>query len=115
MTGGEWSTPSGRMLLFEFRIYARNIILALVIGPGPQEIRDALLDQAKGAGSPLGIKGPPGKLWTTVYSRKVLQDSDFDVLTVGGREDRVREQWDTFLENDLPVIRAKLKLPDPVL
>ena len=83
-----------------------------MIGPGPQEIREALLDQAKGAGPPLGIKGQPGKLWTTVYSQKLLQDSDFDVLTVGEREDRVREQWEIFLEKDLPVIRAGLRLPD---
>jgi hypothetical protein len=41
-----------------------------------------------------------------------LQDCGFDVLAVGEREDRVREQWDTFLEIDLPVIRATLRLPD---
>jgi hypothetical protein len=112
VTGGEWSTPSGRTLLFEFRISAKQLILALVIGPGPQEIRDALVDQAKGAGPPLGIKGQPGKLWTTVFSQKLLQDSDFDVLTVGEREERVRERWEAFLENELPAIRKGLRLLD---
>jgi hypothetical protein len=108
VTGGVWSTPSGRTLLFEFRIHAERLGLALVIGPGPEEIRAALTNTVENAGPPLGVRGRKGRIWTTAFSQHLLQPSEYDILTVEEREARVRERWNRFLENDLPVIRSKL-------
>ena len=91
---------------------AKQLILALVIGSGPQEIRSALANRAREAGPPLGIKGKQGQQWTTIFSQHVLDARDYDVLRVREREDRVREQWETFLKEDLPAIKAGLSLPD---
>jgi hypothetical protein len=86
-------TPSGRMPLFGFWNRPKQLDLALVIGPGPQEIRDALANRAREVGPPLAIKGKQGQQWTTVFSRKVLESNEYDVLAVREREDRVRERW----------------------
>jgi hypothetical protein len=108
----EGSSSPGSMLVFGFTFGAKHLDLSLWIGPGPKDIRDALAARAKEVGRPLGIKGTHGINWTTIFSRRLLQANDYDVLTSGEREDHVREQWDTFLAKDLLVIRTKLTSPD---
>jgi hypothetical protein len=105
-------TRSGRMPLFGFWNKPKQLDLALVIGPGPQEIRDALTNRVQEAGPPLRIKGKRGQQWTTIFGRKLLQPSDYELLSVPEREARVREQWETFLDEDLRVIRSSLILTD---
>jgi hypothetical protein len=100
------------MPLFGFWNRPKQLDIALVIGPGPQEIRSALANRAREAGLPLGIKGKQGKQWTTIFSQHVLDARDYELLTVRERETRVRERWEMFLDNDLPKIRAGLNVAD---
>jgi hypothetical protein len=105
-------TPSGRMPLFGFWNKPKELSIGLVIGPGPQEIRNALANRAREAGPPLGVKGKQGQQWTTIFSQHMLDAREYEVLTVREREDRVRERWHMFLDNDLPKIRAGLSAAD---
>ncbi|NOZ55674.1 MAG: PD-(D/E)XK nuclease family protein [Calditrichaeota bacterium] len=103
--GRGW-TPTGRILLFEFRNSSNRLTLNLVIGPGPDPIRQILHQTA--LRHPRIFRGVSKRLypkWTTIYKAAFLrgedyEESDFEVLT-----DKIDKAWKKFLTDDLPAIR----------
>ncbi len=103
---GQGWTPSGQLLLFEFRNYPNRLSLALVIGPGNQEVRQRLFDEAKTHPQifPECSKALYTK-WTqimskTFLSKEDLAEADFDELCA-----EIRKRWAAFIEGDYPLIR----------
>jgi hypothetical protein len=106
LAGQGW-TRSNRMLVFEVTNAVDRLQLNLIIGPGPAPVRQAIFKVTER--HPQVFRGGRRRLatkWTTVYVRRFLakrnyEDADFDSLA-----DKVRTQWQQFLERDLPGIRS---------
>ncbi len=104
--GGQGWTDSNRVLLFEFKNSPDQLQLHLVIGPGPQTIRQAIHQVAvkhpffSKAVKPLSTK------WAMIYLRRFLSPHDYkDPESLEGK---VRKEWNLFLEQDLPAIRQAM-------
>ena len=77
MAGKGW-TPSGRILLYEFRNSQTSLRLKFLIGPGDQEIRKTIFDYAKWhKGIFKGIGSRPGEKWTQIYTRDILKSKEY--------------------------------------
>ena len=73
MAGKGW-TPSGRILLYEFRNNQTSLSLKFLIGPGDQEIRKTIFDCAKWHKGIFKVIGSrPGEKWTQIYKRDILK------------------------------------------
>ena len=102
-------TPSGHLLLFEFRNFPEKLQLALVIGPGSQETRKILFEIALKSS---GLFKPSAKTlypkWAQIWSRaflgrKDIEDADWDNIT-----SKIEKTWSHFIENDLPRISRSI-------
>ena len=107
---GEGWTRSKRMLLFQFDNNVDRLTLHLVIGPGPNETRQKLLDMAH-AHKPLFRPSQQalGKKYNTIYIRQILSAKGYEETTVEEIEAEIRKKWLQFIEHDLPQITAILK------
>lgn len=99
--GYGWSS-SGRMLLFELQNRQDSLKLHLILGPGPDEIRQMLFDFV--------IKHEPpfkrafkalGKKWSTIFSRDWLREKDYQDKSSEELFHLIEERWRGFLEHDL--------------
>lgn len=105
--GAGW-TRTGRILLFEIQNYPNMLNVHLIIGPGPQDIREKLytLTQQKEifrAYRAFGAK------WNTIYRRAMLTEKDYDEDDLEAIEMVLTKKWGQFLEQDFPIIDAALK------
>ena len=115
----EWDVPqlrtgsgaSRNMLFFEFRNYPERLRLALVLGPGPEPVREAMIQLLRDAPLPVKLPAKPGPVWAIPYSRTWLGPHDYEDTGLEERERRVRESWQRFLETDLPAITEALDIP----
>jgi PD-(D/E)XK nuclease superfamily len=102
---------SGRMLLFEFQNQADSLKLKLIVGPGPTDIRDRLLQIALRNQPPFKPATKSlNKYWNEIYSYDFLSPKAYS----GVAEEvtaRVEERWKHFLSAELPLI-AKFKWDD---
>jgi hypothetical protein len=107
LQGNGW-TPSGRILLFEFFWNSlKDLKIKLTIGPGPQDVRQKLLNMA--LQKPSLFKPDSKKLgnkWKFIYDRifltaKSYEDVDNDELT-----EQINKHWNTFVQGDLQAIRT---------
>ena len=96
-------TRSGRMLLFVFTNLQDSLKLTLILGPGPDEIRQKLFDVV--------IQNEPpfkrsframGKMWSTVYGRTFLTKSIYLEKTTEEILEEIKRRWYEFLEHELP-------------
>ncbi len=110
LCGGNGWTSTGRMLLFEFRSAKNRLTLALVIGPGPQEIRDRIMATACAAGPPFRM-GKHGQKWTTIFSQSIIGEESYESTSRAERQQRIMEYFDPFLGDELPAIVAALDIP----
>ena len=105
--GINWTT-SHRILLFQFDITERSVILGLIVGPGPSEDRERLLSIARDAGAPfdlsLRIARAGNREWRGIYEYELLSEYDFDDLDFSRLEERFRSNWDAFLASHLPTV-----------
>ncbi len=108
--GSRW-TSSRRMLLFQLVNVPDRLNIALVVGPGPESVRQDLSRLIREAPAPLKLPGKVGQIWATVYSRKWLSPHDYEDSSPEERESRVRESWQRFLETDLRAIHEALGMP----
>jgi hypothetical protein len=76
LEGSGW-TSSGRMLLFEFKNNRNSLRLHLILGPGPDSTRERVYKEAVRSDR-TSSKKRFSKVWTDLYSRTVLTQSDFD-------------------------------------
>jgi len=106
LRSGQGWTPSGRLLLFEFENKPNRLTLYLIIGPGPDALRQTL--HATALRHPKIFRGALKRLyskWTMIYKRSFLrrtdyEDPDFEILT-----EKIRKEWAKFLADDLPALR----------
>lgn len=109
LKGGEGWTSSGRMLLFEFTNGPDRLKLNLVLGPGPNEIRQKVFDVVrdrppfKTASRSLNLK------WNNLYGKPFLKTSDYEDANDEQLEREIRKHWGEFINNDLPKMTAALK------
>lgn len=107
---GDGWTPTKRMLIFEFRNYADRLSLALVIGPGPQEIRQKLFEMAQKTGDILKPSSKTlGASFCTIYTREFLRKKDYDSSSLEDLKPKIKKTWDSFINHDLPKIEKILK------
>ncbi|HEU5377985.1 MAG TPA: PD-(D/E)XK nuclease family protein [Ktedonobacteraceae bacterium] len=102
--GSGW-VSSGRMLLFEFANSPESLKLNLVIGPGPLEIRQKLF-RAFSSRAPSGdtFKNPYLHIRVClILDKKSYENSDDEIA------EKVRAQWQIFLDQELPKLDAKMK------
>ena len=103
---GKGWTPSGRILLFEFQNYSDFLTLKLIIGPGPQEIRQKVHQCALNNQSI--FKGLSKKLyqkWTQIYKKEIFKVKDFEDTDSQILLSRLEKKWNDFLKDELPVIK----------
>src|SRR5690348_8929872 len=97
--GSGW-TSSGRILLFEFDNAENYLTLHLVIGPGPEETRQQLLNMTLKQGH-LFKQSPPtynGK-WTHIFERSFLTSADYEKSSPDELVKIIRQHWEAFLEH----------------
>jgi hypothetical protein len=112
-------TETNRLLLFEFQNSATRLVLKLVLGPGPQPVRQAIYEQA--AENPRVFRGMLKRLytkWTQLYRKQFLVERDYEDADLETLMEKVQNQWSRFLSEDLPAIRHAImemewpELPD---
>jgi hypothetical protein len=87
-----------------------DLVLYLETRPGDERIRRKLFDMVHKNGSPFDDPTDPDKSdHPKLYHRTFLASAFYEEATDENREDRIREHWVTFLEEDLPRIVAALK------
>jgi PD-(D/E)XK nuclease superfamily len=111
----EWVEPwtsTRRMLLFQFDNLPDKINLQLVVGPGPEEARQRLLDTALRNGSPFNPRNKTlNNKWNLLFRKNVVR------LSEGAQEEddeeeikqEIRRAWERFLEEDLHKIDEAIK------
>ena len=105
MAGKGW-TPSGRILLYEFRNNQTSLSLKFLIGPGDQEIRKTIFDCAKWHKGIFKVIGSrPGEKWTQIYKRDILKFKEYQETDLESLSDRVKSRWSNFLDDDFQSIR----------
>jgi len=72
---GEGWTPSGRMLLFEFKNDYRGITLQLQLGPGPLEVREALFQAAQASPLLKPTSKVLNKKWNAISAGRMVPDA----------------------------------------
>lgn len=99
-------TPSGRMLLFEFKNDPAGVKLFLQLGPARDDEANDVRTRLFGAIANKHPMKPQSKLmyqWNVLWRRQFLTRSDIDAeeLDVG----KLRSAWDSFCRIDLPALR----------
>ena len=106
---GEGWTASGRMLLFEVRSDYRGMVMHLHLGPGPIEVRQHLFEAARRLEELAPTSNALNKKWNALMKAQIiLQQEALEELEPEALEERVREFWDKFMSERLPVLRQAL-------
>ncbi len=93
------------LILFEFQNLEESLTLKLIIGPGPQEIREALYDHSmKHPEIFVGATKPIYPKFTTIFSRKILPKKDYQASDQDARFFKIHNAWERFKGKDLPAI-----------
>jgi len=107
---GEGWTKTKRILLFELNNNPNGVDLHLIIGPGPQEIREKLYAIAKGNLSLFNkSKRNLYKYWFTLYKKTLLRSKEYEDKEVEEVRKVLEEKWTDFKTSDLPKIEDELK------
>ncbi len=109
LNGSSGWTPTGRVLLFEFRNTPDRLHLALIIGPGNEDLRAKIFDMAikredlyKPSSKALQVKW--NQIWSKQFaSKKELEGEDSEKIF-----DKVEKQWSNFLERELEPIKTSI-------
>lgn len=119
MRSGQGWTRSGRMLLFQFTNVQDLVRISLVLGPGPDYIRNKLFDVISHHGPPFkhSLK-TIGRMWSTVYSRNILTKTNYKDNTTEELLEEIRRRWNDFLEHEFPkfddVLLQEIRLLDNI-
>ena len=97
---GKGWTKSGRMLLFEFVNYQGFLNIKLTIGRGDQVERMKLYDIAKGHPRVFKVPKTPTLQYSTIYSKKMLKENDYDEFSKEDLFKKIKEAWIKFLKDD---------------
>jgi hypothetical protein len=108
---GQW-TKTRRMLLFEFNNRPDGISMNLYIGPGPEGIRQKLLDMALRKGRPFKPRGKVlHRKWNSLFSSRFvsLRSQSQEEHDEEEIKQEIKKRWEMFLEEDLPKIDEAVK------
>ena len=107
---GQGWTRSGRILLFEFANLQDSLSIVLMVGPGPDEIRQKMYEVTSRHIPPFKRSSKQmGKMWSTVYGRSFLAKSSYQDKSAEELQEEIERRWHEFLEHDLPKMTAILK------
>lgn len=109
---GEGWTPTGRILLFEFKNASNRLGLYLTIGPGPRDIRERIYELGDGSHLPLKKNRGLGESHHTLYKRDILSSKDYVDSDFTELEKKIQNSWEKFLLSDLPEIVDALENED---
>jgi hypothetical protein len=100
--GSGW-TASKRILLFVLNNSPSGLSLGLHIGPGPDAVRQALWECAEEHLGVFNKRKRAGKWWQ-IYERLILGEQDYTDLNLEELKAKLRVEWSSFLDRDLPAI-----------
>jgi hypothetical protein len=95
--------------MFEFWNNDDNLTLALVVGPGPDEIRQKLFSMARANPGPFDDPWKAADAWYVIYTNEFLNEEIYEEGSEGDREEVIRRHWTGFIQDDLPRIDEALK------
>jgi hypothetical protein len=102
---GQGWTSSGRILMFEFGNFTNRFRLSLIIGPGPLEIRQRLMELASSHQTLKPAYKALGKSFNTIYTRNWLTSKDYENGSVEDLEGKIKTRWDQFIKGEFIIIR----------
>lgn len=107
---GDGWTKTKRILLFEFNNNPNGVDLYLIVGPGPQEIREKLYAIAK---EKLNLFNKAKRnltpQWFTLYKKPMLKSRDYEYKEVEEIKKLLEEKLIKFKGSDLPKIENEIK------
>ena len=107
--GGGW-TVSNRILIFELKNLADRLGIYLIIGPGPQDIREKLFELSKGKNSILKPSQKNiGKSYQTIFHVGLLTKTDYETPDIGILQEKIKNRWTIFINTQLPEINKIIK------
>ncbi len=110
LKSGKGWTRSGRIMLFEFANSIDRLKLKLIVGPGPDDIRQGLFDTAQAHQPPFRVAFKAlNQKWNTIYDKAFLTSKDYENATDEQLAEEIRKHWNRFIESDLPAISETLK------
>ncbi|RSV34694.1 hypothetical protein CA234_20815 [Sphingomonas sp. ABOLE] len=102
-----WS-KTGRGLLFEVKTYPNKpgrVNVSLIIGPGPQDARHAIYEEAKGRPDLfVGLVKPMGAKWATIFSRDLLSAERATTMSAEQQANNLRLAWSDFQATTMPAL-----------
>jgi hypothetical protein len=102
-------TSSGRILMFETWNNHDSLEVRLYIGPGPDKVREGLLNMVRRNPDVFFEQRDLNASWIPIFTRYLLKPEVYDKLDREHREEEIRRQWTQFLDKDLLRIEAALK------
>ncbi len=108
LTAKGW-TASRRILMFETWNNPDSLNLRLYMGPGPDAIRQRLLDMVRSNPEIFVEPRSLNSRWIPIFTRQLLDREAYERPGQEERERMLRKGWEAFLEKDLPRIEAALK------
>lgn len=108
----ETGSPGEQLLLFYFKNEQDRLRLRLVIGSGEPDIVRRLFEMAeeKSSSTPLRtFYKKPNQKQNTIFLKPILESDQYEDISVDKLEQKIRKEWDVFLERELPAIKAALR------
>jgi hypothetical protein len=104
--GKGWG-PRERILTFRFYNDVNQLHLRFMIGPGPQNVRQALFKEFQQHQKVFNLaRGQVGQKEKTVYQRRdTLNASDYEDPDIEQMKEKIQERWLEFLGGDLVRIK----------
>lgn len=107
---GQGWTRSGRMLMFQFENRQDSLKLSLVLGPGPEAIRETIFILVSQHEPPFKRSFKAlGRLYSTVYVRNILTRSSYQEKSLEENRAEIQRRLDDFLAHELPKMDAILE------
>lgn len=101
---------SNRMLYFVlFSNLSGELELWLELGPGDEAMRQRIITMARNYYEVFSETPDPTEDYVALYQKTVLSSEEAQQGDVMERNEKIRERWQSFLENDLPAMDASLK------
>ena len=99
-------TLSNRILMFEFWIHDDAFRIVLLVGPGPPDVRDELVNGAQSNIPPFQWHDThrarrTGSLFTHLFSRVLARPTEYGPLDTEALKNEIRAEWKRFLDEDL--------------
>ena len=105
---GDW-TSAGGLLYFAFVNVPDRVMFRLIVGPGPQELRDQLISASRLLGPPFKSGSRQTEKWKSVLSMDVVSRRNYEATELEERRENLKNWWGDFLRRTLPDIVEKFE------